>query len=530
MTLRKLFLGGLALAVLAGPALADSRKDVLVIVREQGQNNLDLHPPGPNRPSYGHSWNTYDRLLSYGRKTTPTGQLSYDYQTLTPELAEKWEYADGGKSVVFHLRKDARFHDGTPVTARDVKWSLDRAVSVGGFPSFQMKAGSIAKPDQFVVVDDHTFKLKLLRKDKLTLPDIAVPIPAIYNSKLVKKHATAKDPWALQWTKTNMAGGGAYKMISWKPGQQTVYQRNDGWKSGPRPAIKRIVLREVPSAASRRALLERGDVDISFDLPPKDFAELEKSGKAKVVGVLIENFYWYLSMNTTKPPFNNVKIRKAMAYAIPYDAIFNAVFFKRGRPLYGASSEKVTSTAWPQPTYYKSDIAHAKSLMAEAGYPDGFKSTMSINIGTATVSEPMALLIQESLSKIGIKIVIDKKPSSAFRAAMVKKTMPMNLNNFGGWLNYPDYFFRWTHHGSGPLFNTSDYKNPKMDALIEAAGAASDKSKYDGLVKKMIQLSFDEAPNIPILQAYLDVAMKKNIKGYQYWFHRQLDFRQLVKK
>ena len=98
-------------------------------------------------------------------------------------------------SVLFKLRKNAKFHDGTPVTAKDVKWSLDRAVTVGGFPTFQMKAGSLEKPEQFVVVDDHTFRVDFLRKDKLTLMDLAVPVPCVFNSELVKKHATEKDPW-----------------------------------------------------------------------------------------------------------------------------------------------------------------------------------------------------------------------------------------------------------------------------------------------------------------------------------------------
>ena len=84
------------------------------------------------------------------------------------------------------MRRDATFHDGAAVTAEDVKWSLDRAVTVGGFPMFQMAAGSLKKPEQFVVVDDHTIRIDFLQKDKLTLPDLAVVVPAIFNSKLAR--------------------------------------------------------------------------------------------------------------------------------------------------------------------------------------------------------------------------------------------------------------------------------------------------------------------------------------------------------
>src|SRR5215831_15495733 len=277
------------------PALAQGRQETLLVVTESGPNNLDIHGVGTNRPGYEVSWNCYDRLMTHGKKTLEDGTESYDRDKFAPELAEEWNA--GGMSVTFKLRPDARFHDGTPVTARDVKWSFDRAVTVGGFPTFQMKAGSLEKPDQFEVVNDHTFRVKLIRKDKLTMPDLAVPVPIIINSELAKKHATPSDPWAMEWLKNNVAGGGAYRLEVWRPGQETIYARYDEWKSGPLPKIKRVLVREVPSSGNRRALLERGDADISFDLPPKDFAELAKAGKLTVISHPVENAFAYVGMN-----------------------------------------------------------------------------------------------------------------------------------------------------------------------------------------------------------------------------------------
>ncbi|WP_228142643.1 ABC transporter substrate-binding protein, partial [Acinetobacter baumannii] len=89
----------------------------------------------------------------------------------------------GDMSVTFKLKKKATFHDGAPVTAKDVKWSRDRAVSVGGFPTFQMSAGSLTKPEQFVVVDDNTVRVDFAKKDRLTIPDLAVIVPCIVNSE-----------------------------------------------------------------------------------------------------------------------------------------------------------------------------------------------------------------------------------------------------------------------------------------------------------------------------------------------------------
>src|SRR5438874_5730997 len=147
--------------------------ETLLVVQELSPNSLDMQGVGSNQTVNGLSWNCYDRLLSYAAKTLPDGTLSYDREKLAPELAESWEVAADGMSCTFRLRKGATFHDGSPVTAKDVKWSFDRAVKVGGFPTFQMSAGSLEKPEQFVVVDDHTFRIDYV-KDKMLLFNVAV--------------------------------------------------------------------------------------------------------------------------------------------------------------------------------------------------------------------------------------------------------------------------------------------------------------------------------------------------------------------
>ena len=139
-----------ASAAITAPAVfsanAQSRKETLLLVTENGPNNLDIHGVGTNRPGYEASWNCYDRLIGHETKTLPDGTLSYDRDKFKMELAEDMNVGD--MSVTFKLKKGAKFHDGTPVTAKDVKWSLDRSVTVGGFPSVQMKAGSLEKPER----------------------------------------------------------------------------------------------------------------------------------------------------------------------------------------------------------------------------------------------------------------------------------------------------------------------------------------------------------------------------------------------
>jgi peptide/nickel transport system substrate-binding protein len=510
------------------PALAQTRLNTLLIVSENAPNNFDVQGVGTNRPGYEVAWNCYDRLISHGTKKLAGGVTSYDRDLFTPELAVSWTVEP--TSITFKLRSDATFHDGAPVTARDVKWSLDRAVSVGGFPTFTMKVGSLEKPEQFVVIDDHTIRIDLIRKDRLTMPVLATIVPSIMNSELVKKNATSSDPWGLEYTKANIAGGGAYKVSRWVPGNELVYDRFDGWRSGPLPKFERVQWRIIPSAGTRRALIERGDADLSFDMGNKDFADLRESGKFNMVSTPISNGIQYIGMNVTKPPFDNAKVRQAVAYAIPYQKIMDAALYGIGRPLFGATSNTVTTSLWPQPHGYSTDMAKAKQLLVEAGYPQGFETVLSFDLGSAAVNEPLCILVQESLGKVGINAVLRKVPGSNWRGELLKKDMPLISNFFSGWLDYADYFFYFCYHGQNAVFNTMSYQNPKMDALIDAArraAAEGDLKAYDQDAVQFIDIAFDQVPRIPLYQPDLCVGMQKDVTGYVYWFHRQLDYRSL---
>jgi peptide/nickel transport system substrate-binding protein len=295
------------------------------------------------------------------------------------------------------------------------------------------------------------------------------------------------------------------------------------------PKIRRIIQRDVPSAGNRRALLLRGDIDMTYDMPPKDFGELAAdTAKVKVASVPIENAIFYLGMNVTKPPFNNPKVRQAVAWALPYDKMWDTALYGRGVKLYGGSNEPKT-TLWPQAHGYGTDLAKAKALMADAGFPNGFESTLSFDLGGATISEPMAILVQEALAQIGIKLQINKVPGANWRAAMLKKDMPMMINRFGGWLNYPEYFFYWCYHGQNAVFNTMSYQDDAMDRFITNARFPESKAIYDDQVKAMIRKANADVPRIPLFQPTQDVAMQKNISGFTYWFHLQPDYRQIVK-
>jgi len=502
--------------------------DTLAVVVGTTINSLDIHRSGTNRPSYQVAVNAYDRLLTFGTKTGANGAVVYNYDSLKGEIAESWEVAADDSSILFHIKPDVTFWDGSPVTAEDVKWSLDRAVSVGGFPTTQMKAGSLEKPEQFEVVDEKTFRLHLLRPSKLTLPDLAVPVPIIINSKLARQHATAQDPWATEFLHRTAAGSGAFKIERWDPGQQLVYSRNDDWKAGPLPAVKRVIIREIPSMATRRALIERGDLTLSFDIPAKDAKELASKPNIKVVGTPIDNCLHVLCPNLAFEPFKDKRVRQAVAFALPYEEIFQTAAYGRGAPMWGGKSASPDNIVWPQPFPYGTDYDKAQDLMAQTPFKDGFEVPLSFDLGTADWAEPAALLIQEGLARIGIKATIDKVPGANWRTiALVEKKLPLLLENFGGWLNTPDYYFYWAYL-KGNLFNASNYENPEIAKLVgETLYMPVSDPAYAPKIKRMLAIAFDEVPRIPLYQPSLESAMVPKLEGYEFWFHRQIDVRPL---
>ena len=505
------------------PAQAQAAETV-VVVTGQTINSLDIHRTGTNRASYQVAVNCYDRLVSFGTKETADGGLSYDYQTIEPELAESWEITE--EAIVFTLKPDAVFWDGSTVTAEDVRWSFERAVSVGGFPTVQMKAGLLEKPEQFEVIDEKTFKIHLLRPSKLTLPDLAVPVPMIINSKVAKANATDDDPWATEYLHQTPAGSGAYKVARWDPGQQLVYERNDAWVGGPLPGARRVIVREVPNAANRRALLERGDVQMSFNMPNKDAQELSGQNDISVFSTPIENCIHCVGLNYSFEPFQDPDVRKAVAYAIPYADIFQTAAYGRGAPMWGGSGE-IKTLDWPQPFPYDTDLDKARAHLEKSAFAGGFEVPLSISLGLVDWMEPTALLIQESLGKIGITATVEKIPGAIWRtAALVEKRLPMHLENFGGWLNYPCYYFFWAYK-EGHLFNSSNYANPEVEALVdETLHMQPDDPDYAPKITRLMQIAIDDLPRIPLWQPALNVGTNA-AEGYEYWFHRQLDARGL---
>jgi peptide/nickel transport system substrate-binding protein len=523
----------IAFSLAAGSVQAQTRAETLRYVTGASVNTLDPNIPGSTREAFAVSLSTYDRLVSFGRKQL-NGKWVFDLGKITGELAESYEVSPDGLKMTFRLRKDAKFQDGTPVTADDVKWSLDRVVTAPVLGKAQLLTGSMTSADQFKVIDPLTIEVTLPKPDKLALPNLATVYPIIFNSKVAKAHATADDPWALAWLKENTAGSGAYKIESFKPGEQVIMARNAEWNRGTADKsafFKRVIVQSVPEPATRANLVERGDADLVIDLQASDVQSLEAKGKLKVISTPQYNAVTFVSMNNQIPPFDNVNVRRAIAFALPYDDMFKAALFGRGSPLFGATwaDGKPTSGAYPIPQPVKLDLEKAKEYLKAAGMPDGFSTTFSFNVGQASTAEPMAALVKESLAKVGIKVDIQKLPDAQMSTQINEKKLPFFTEGIVAWLPSTDYFYRNFYTGN-QRWNYSSINHPELVEIAQKARFEPDAAKYEEDGVKLNAIHFSELPQIPLWQPSQDAVMAPSVDGYTYQFHRQIDYRDLNRK
>jgi peptide/nickel transport system substrate-binding protein len=349
------------------------------------------------------------------------------------------------------------------------------------------------------------------------------------NSKLAKQHATEADPWAQEWMKTNTAASGAYMIESYRAGESVILKRNEAWKGsadGQLPNFRRIIIQTVPEPATRANLIEKGDADLSIDLAASDIPVMEKAPKVKVVSVPQTNGFTHITMNTQLAPFDNVKVRQAIAAALPYDDMFKAALFGRGAKLYGADWTAPPNSNFPQAIPNKTDLALAKKLLAEAGMPNGFSTPFAITTGQAATAEPIAALVKESLGKVGITVDIQKKPDAEFNTMESDKKLAFYTDGATAWLPYTDYYFR-LYFTRDQRWNFASWKNTEIEKLTAAAQFNTDAKSYDDECKQMIEVFTANTPLIMLWQPNHDAVMASTVDGYTYQFYRQADFRDL---
>ena len=408
-------------------------------------------------------------------------------------LAESWKEEDNGATLVFGVRKGAKFPSGRPVTAHSFKYSFDRGLQSPGYMKLIIpRLTRVSDPEQFVVRDDHTFAIKMPAPTTLAKDAIALSTNAILDADEVKARATKEDPWAAEWLKRNTAGVGAYRLVKNEPGVEIVLEATPGyWR--PKPYFERVVLKLVPNEADRVLLLKRNAIQLVAGRPglsPRNVKSLEGEPGLKIFKVA-DTTCNYLAMNQKKAPFDNVLVRRAVNYAIPIQAILPSVLFGYGEQM-KSPVPSLTPSHLGTHSPYKHDIAKAQALMKEAGVTPPIPVDLAIRVGWPT-HEQAAVWIQRELEKIGFKVNIVKESDATFRQVAIKGDHTLSIESWQSWVNDPFYHVSFLFDSRQKFTNLSFYHSDKVNALVDENMHETNVAKRNAASQEVQKIIIDDA-------------------------------------
>jgi peptide/nickel transport system substrate-binding protein len=390
------------------------------------------------------------KALDPGLAYEPGGSLIYHsvYDTLVtfpsdsvkeilPNLAESWTISDDGTVYTFTLRSDVTFSNGDPLTAADVVFTFNRMKNLKGNPAF------LADTIQSVeAADDHTVVLTLTQPDPAILAKLIFDAFSIVDANEVRANGgtdaedAAQTDTAEAWLNAHSAGTGPYMLESYEPTVQTVLVRNPNYWGDP-PYFDRIIIRDLPEASTQKLALEAGDIDISMDVTADQLASYEQNDQLKVFSTQSDTLIFLLCNEdpTIGGPVSNPQVQRAIRYAMNYDELRVLSGEGAGTP---AAMVPIGFVGALDPSQaLKSDPDQARSLLTEAGYPDGFSVKLEYPdfnyIGTEF--SVVAQKVQADLANVGIK------------AELVPEEFQTSLDAYRGgkqafslWLWNPDYY------------------------------------------------------------------------------------------
>ncbi|WP_055747689.1 ABC transporter substrate-binding protein [Brevibacillus choshinensis] len=462
---------------------------ILRFSRTQDAVNLDPIKPLENLSI----WTVvliYDTLV----RTAPDGN-GYE-----PGLATDWTISPDGKKFVFNLRKDVKFHNGMPVTAEDVKFSLDRARSKDS--NWNWLYTTITSVD---ITGENQVTIKTNEPYAPMLSNLALFAAAIVPEKVVKEKGN-------DYLANNPIGSGPFVFEQWQRGQKMSFKKNpDYWQKG-KPYLDGVEFVQEAEDTTRLLKLSADEIDVASDVPYSSIATLKASPNVNVQQDPLAGIN-LIHINNTIEPFNDPKIRQAMNYAVDRNAIIQTVLMGNG---------KSATSYLPRVLYYDDklpsyeyNLEKAKQLMAESSKPNGFKTTLTINSGNE-IYRQLAVILKQELMAIGIDIEI---------AQLEPGTKEENLNAMkyeiaAGYVTSdvidPDELTTYeVVSDSGTKSFFTGYKNPKVDELAVKARGELDEGKRKEMYAEIQKIVKDDAPFIFLFEQPSSYATSKNVKGFK---------------
>ncbi len=440
-------------------------------------------------------------------------QLSYK-----PELAKSWDVSDDGLEWTINLQEGVKFHDGSDFNADAAKHNLLRVY--GDSPDL---FGEIESID---IVDEYTLKVSHSQPFAPFLYSLAWPGAAMISPDAIAEDGSVIEP----------IGTGPYKRTDWVPGEEMVLEKNENYWGGE-PVLEKIVLKNIPDATTRMLALEAGEIDMVIDtggVLPEHVAILENKPGIDLLSIdgAVPH---YMTLNTAKPPFDDVRVRRAIIHAIDTESIIQYALEGYGRVMTSITPHSESKWLHPDSLYDFDNQAQALQLLQDAGWSDEnedgylekdgekFKITFLLNTGLIgrwpymTIAE----IIQQQLGQIGIIVEIKVVEGGLWNTSLREGEADLSIRPWAG-ISPQTRLQSWLHsEGDQNLAMGINLNNQTIDSLIEQALAATDEAEAMELLYEVQEIAAEEASIIPIYDEVLINAVRDSIKGYQLhpWFH-----------
>ena len=418
-----------------------------------------------------------------------------------PELAESYEASTDGLQFTFKLRPGVKFHNGDELTAEDVKFSFDRLRAKDSGYSYGAQVETIDSVD---IVDKLTVRFKLKKSTGPFLVYMAFPGSSIVPKKLVESgHDLNAKP----------VGSGPFKFVSYEPRSAIKFERNGSYFQEGKPYFDAMEFRIISDVTALTNAVMSGEVNFSNEIPPKDWAAVQGNSDLKTLTLEGSRYYWLLPNNNSKP-MDNPKVRQAIAHALDRKALVQGAFFGQATPIAGGVIPQ-WNWAFADLKYFKDggDPEKAKHLLTEAGFPNGFETSMTV-ASSFPAMMAMAPIIQANLAAAGIKA----------------KISTMEIPRYWDEVWGPSKFDITTMYWVSPLadpddFVTNNYKcgmainvqkscSKEMDAILEEAKTGATLDARKAAYKKQQELSLAEMDVVPLVNAWLLMAHSAKLQGF----------------
>jgi peptide/nickel transport system substrate-binding protein len=483
------FFAGIALAASIGTASAtmpaSAKAATLQMAWSQDATGLDPHKQ-----------TAFSSLRLLELIYEPLVQLDAKLQVV-PAIATSWAFSPDGKTLTFHLDPAAKFHDGTPVTAADVRASFERILDEATGAASRASFTSITSVD---APDDHTVIFHLSEADTPILIGMTSINAAILSAREIKAGTIG----------TKSIGSGPFKLQQWDPNSKEVLVANKDWAGGA-PAIDGIDITVLPDETAILAAMRAGKIDFALINDPLVASLIAKEPKLHLnrePGLS----YHVLQLNPSRKPMTELGVRQAISCAIDRQQVLDTASLGEGK-VTGPLTIPAYATDPAQLFCYKQDIDKARKLMADAGYSNGFEATVIGATGEPRTSAADAQVIQSQLGAIGIKINIQMMELNVYVDRWLKGDFDMAIAENGGRADpYTMYNRYWTKAGN--LQKVANYIDDTLDTLMQQGRAETDLTKRKAIFAEFEKHLAEVAPWIWLYTSVTYTAQQPYVQGF----------------